>query len=131
MKAKVTYRGWPAHYMNSDECIYHLNTLIECGDVHIVVSTVGLEKDNDPKSKAAFKKINIGRYYETTAFFAKMGKHAKVWNADVTRQVHFESRWFYPCINDMYEVDEGHLLVVREIVDRMEAGEFEANGRIA
>lgn len=39
MEAKRTWRGWQGHFIRP--VWWHLNTLVECGEVMVVVSTVG------------------------------------------------------------------------------------------
>jgi hypothetical protein len=123
-KAKVTYRGWPGHFICGDRCIFHLNTLIELGDTRVVVSTVGMMKDYHAPNMCnenKFEEIGFDRYYETMAFHAE--RRGEFWDADATRQVPFESEWAYSSISDEWRANKGHLAVVDEIVNRLESGQ--------
>lgn len=124
MKAKVTYRGWPGHFILGSRCIFHLNTLIEYGDTRVVVSTVGMMKDwhaPKPFSTSVFDTIGFNRYYETLAFLAY--KNAEFWDADVSKQVDFDSEWSYSKLGDEWKANKGHWKVVEEIVGKLEDGE--------
>lgn len=82
-----TERGWPGHLIVAEACLYRRNTLLECGEMRIVVSTVGAYKYNDQlREIGAF-----GRYYETMAFEAK--RNGPYWDADVHEQVLLSDRW--------------------------------------
>jgi hypothetical protein len=68
---KRTERGWAGHFICSNWCRFRRNTLLELGDVRIVISTIGLmEKDPEFKTNE-FKEIGPGRYFETMAFHAQ------------------------------------------------------------
>jgi len=116
MKIKRTERGWAGHFCCADECLFRRNTLLEYGDIHIVVSTIGAMMDEDE-----FVEIGRGRYYETMAFHAKHIED-KYWDADVKRQVYFNSNWNLPKIDDDNIVNDMHEIVVNEIIDGLENG---------
>jgi hypothetical protein len=61
-----TERGWPGHFICADKCLFRRNTLLELGDVKIVVSTVWLFRVN-----GQFQEIGCGRYFETMAFYSE------------------------------------------------------------
>lgn len=133
MKTKITYRGWAGHFCCGHSCYFHLNTLIERGRKRIVVSTVGMmpnpffgRKDLDlSMTKNKWKEIGLNRYYETMAFIAKREKteHGNFWDADVGKQVYFDSPWSWSGIEDEIKAQDGHEKVVAEIVGKIERGE--------
>ncbi len=59
---KRTERGWAGHFICAERCRFRRNTLLEIGDMAIVVSTVGAMM-----SRGEDKPETIGheRYYET------------------------------------------------------------------
>jgi hypothetical protein len=84
---KRTERGWAGHYCCADQCLFRRNTLLEHGDVKVVVSTVGNRADD----KGLIVEIGSERYYETMVFHAHLGNG--YWDADVTRQVQLKTKW--------------------------------------
>lgn len=81
---KTTERGWAGHFICSDQCKFRRNTLVEYGDVKIVVSTVG--------AMFSFGKIDtVGhmRYYETKAFHSDVND-TKYHDIDVKKKVDLE-----------------------------------------
>lgn len=68
-----TERGWAAHFVGRNECAYHRNTLLECGDVRVIVSTVGNWR---PRNGRDYVLCPISsergqeRHYETLTFLA-------------------------------------------------------------
>lgn len=122
-EVKITYRGWPGHFCCSDRCTFHLNTLLELDDVRIVVSTVGLMKnciEEEINQGQKFMPIGLDRYFETMAFHAY--KCNEFWDADVSRQISFDSEWSYPDLKDEWKANKGHIKVVEEIKEKMEKG---------
>ena len=121
MKAKVTYRGWPGHFCCGTSCVFHLNTLIEFRDKKVVVSTVGMMKNPripGIKNESEYGEIGCNRYYETMAFYAQ--KEKEFWDADVSREINFESNWAYGNIKDEWAANKGHWKVVDELVNKLE-----------
>ena len=121
MEPKITYRGWPGHYCCGHRCVFHLNTLIEYGKKRIVISTVGLMLDplNQDLNKIKYREIGINRHFETMAFHAK--KDGKFWDADVHKQIHFDSPWNWK-LKDELKANDGHIKVVNEIVNKLKSG---------
>lgn len=84
-----TERGWPAHFIGAANCFFRRNTLLECGEERIVVSTVGSYR---PSQKDLITAIGaFGRYYETMVFAAQ--KDGPYWEANVSDQKDFDSTW--------------------------------------
>ena len=119
-KAKVSFRGWAGHFICANQCRFKLNTLVEYGDIRIVISTVGAMVDITGDKK--FMEIGCNRHYETMAFHAS--KNGEFWDADTSRQVYFDSDWAWSDINDEWKANKGHLKVIHEIVTKLEAGEL-------
>jgi len=112
-KVKITYRGWPGHFICANRCVFRLNTLVEYGKRAIVVSTVGLLKyhENDKE----FANIGCDRLIETMAFESLYDE----WNdADVSKEIDFESNWALNNTNE-HQAQEMHETVVKEIAQRM------------
>lgn len=81
----VTERGWAGHFICADRCRFRRNTLLEYGGKKWVVSTVGaMVVDREWES------IGHNRWYETMAFWSKGDEYN---DADVSRQIDFESAW--------------------------------------
>ncbi len=126
MTPKITFRGWAGHFIAADRCRFRLNTLIEYNDIKIVVSTVGL-METFKKDLVGFEPIGLSRYYETMAFHAKL--NGIFWDADVEKEISFDSKWCWENVEDEAKVNDGHYEVVKEIVDRLENGDlFLING---
>ena len=111
-----TERGWPGHFCFADSCRFRRNTLLECGDTRIVVSTVGLFKIS-----GSFMCIGHDRHFETMAFHAVFD--GRYWDADFSRKISFESPW---CISDVDAYDRAndqHEAVVWEISAKLASGD--------
>lgn len=113
-KAELTERGWAGHFICSDKCRFRRNTLIDFGKKKIIVSTVGVMYDRQNK----LIQIGCDRHYETMAFEAI--KQGAYWDADVSKQIDFESKWCIEQITDSSdnEANEMHDAVVRELSER-------------
>ena len=117
-----TERGWGGHFCCAHRCLFRRNTLLECGDVRVVVSTVGgMIIETSRSGKRKIEEIGCDRYYETMAFHAHR-EEDRYWDADVGRQVYFDS----PCAIDQKYADDlandMHEVVVSEIEDKLERG---------
>jgi hypothetical protein len=117
---KRTERGWAGHFICSDSCLFRRNTLIEARGKKIVVSTVGLMRD--PLKEECFTVIGWNRYYETMAFYSNK-KDRRYHDADVSREVTFESPWSISEVDADDKANLMHDTVVTEIVDKLERGE--------
>lgn len=89
MSTVRTERGWPAHFICGDRCLFRRNTLLENDDSRVIVSTVGCMRN--PRTGQVETIGALGRYYETMAFAAN--KEGPYWEINVERQVSFDSDW--------------------------------------
>lgn len=117
MSVTITDRGWPGHFICGHRCTFRRNTLIECGERRVVVSTVGNMLTRDESGR---EEIGHNRHYETMAFEAK--REGSYWEADVCQQLDFDSDW---CIEGVTEdsdlrAGEMHEAVVAEFVAKLE-----------
>ena len=120
-EAKRTERGWAGHFICSDECMFRLNTLLEYDDVKIVISTIGNMWTGDEHPK----EIGYNRYYETMAFY---GVEIQGYiEADVTRQINFESKWEISESFKDNEANEMHEDVVQELMRKIKNPKFLKN----
>ena len=117
-----TERGWAGHFICAARCLFRRNTLLQCGDIRIVVSTVGLMQDYRAKDEHTFDQIGCDRHFETMAFHAKWDN--RYWDADVRRQVYFESEWAIAEPDADDRANDMHEAVVSEITRHMENGEL-------
>ena len=138
MEVKITYRGWPGHYICAKECLFRLNTLVKCGGVAVVISTVGNKSPDedlrsfvDPeRSGWCMEPIGLDRYYETMAFIANDSEYR---DADVSKEVRFDSKWSLD-INDLkngapdLQACAMHEAVVQEVVEHIYDGTLKIVG---
>jgi hypothetical protein len=75
----------------------------------------------DAMQRTTFEKIGHDRYFETMAFHAY--KNDEFWDADVERQIAFNSPWSYSNLSDEWAANKGHWVVVEEIVSKLESGQ--------
>ena len=120
-KVKVTERGWPGHFCCAPYCLFRRNTLLEYKDIKIVVSTVGFYFNEHLRK---FVEIGCERYYETMAFHS-LANDDKYHDADVSREVQFESKWSIDYLYADDEANEMHENVVNELTDKLLKGELE------
>jgi hypothetical protein len=121
-EVKRTERGWAAHFCASDNCRFRRNTLLECGEIKVIVSTVGNYHD----SKGKYDQVGLGRDYETMAFHVdpESGDYKDI---DVERQIIFNSPGAYLVKKGDQFVDlkanDMHEAVVQELTERLQRGE--------
>jgi hypothetical protein len=115
-------RGWAGHFICADRCQFRRNTLLERGSVRIVVSSVGLMTNHRDENK--FQEVGLDRqHFETMAFHAAYD--GRYWDADVTREVLFESPWMVREVEADDIANDQHDAVVSEIEQRIVNGEFD------
>jgi hypothetical protein len=114
-------RGWAGHFICADRCKFRRNTLLEYGSVRIVVSSVGLMTDYRDEKK--FQIVGLDRHFETMVFHAAYD--GRYWDADVSREVSFESPWMVREVDADDIANDQHDAVVAEIEQRMLNGEFD------
>ena len=117
MKVKKTERGWAGHFIASSNCLFRRNTLLEYNDKKIVISTVGNYVIKNPfTGKKYTEYVGLNRYYETMAFYALKGD--KYNDADVSREIRFESKWALKELDDI-KANNMHEKVVEEITEKL------------
>ena len=114
-------RGWAGHFIGSTECLFRRNTLLTLKDTRIVVSTIGLMKH--PIDHDKFTHIGWERYYETMAFHSDDDDH-RYHDADVTREVIFDSPWSIDIIDADDKANDMHEAVCDEITDMLTSNQI-------
>ena len=115
-----TERGWAGHFICANDCRFRRNTLLECGAIKIVVSTVG-NLVLSPATKV--ETIGYDRYYETMAFHSNKAD-IRYHDADVSREVDFDSDRSIGLEDADDKANDMHEAVVAEITAKLEAGEY-------
>lgn len=118
-----TERGWPGHYCECHRCLFRRNTLLELGDLRIVVSTVGAKRVHP---STIVEKISLDHYYETEAFHAEHDDG--YWDADIHRSIQVKSMRaiLHTEHHADREANDMHEAVVAEISERMISGRIES-----
>lgn len=117
-----TERGWAGHYICSYRCKFRRNTLLSYKDINIVVSSVGLMVID-----GEFEPIGVDRHFETMAFHADKNDK-RYFDADVSKQVHFDSDWSISEVDADDKANEMHEAVVAEISTKLVQGyKFDAS----
>ena len=111
-----TERGWAGHFIGSNRCKFRRNTLLAYNDIKIVVSSVGL-MEIDGK----FDTIGLNRHFETMAFHSDL-TDKRYYDADVSKQVYFDSEWAIAEVDADDKANEMHEAVVLEITNKLLAG---------
>jgi hypothetical protein len=120
MKVKRSERGWAGHYICANKCRFRRNTLLECDEIRIVVSTVGLM---DLKGDGSFEGVGADRHFETMAFHADP-TDSRYHDADVEREVSFGSPWHINEVDADDRANDMHEAVVAEIAAGLEGGKI-------
>lgn len=119
-----TERGWAAHFVSSQDCLFRRNTLVEgkwsTGELRVVVSTIGNYIPNPklPYPERIQPLDSNNSQFETRAFVAEL--EGLYWEADVTKEIPLESRCRIPllCTDDRL-ADQMHELCVEEVVEKL------------
>lgn len=113
---KRTERGWAGHFICADRCRFRRNTLLEYKDTKIVVSTVGLMVVD-----GKFEEIGHNRYFETMAFHVDKSD-LRWFDADVSREISFQSEWAISERDADDKANEMHENVVNELTSKLIQG---------
>lgn len=121
-EVRRTERGWGGHFICAYRCLFRRNTLLELGEIRIVISTVGaMLKDLNPSH--GFETVGWNRHYETMVFPAHWAE-GRYWDADVMRgEISFESNWSIDVIDADDRANDMHEQVVSEFIERLNNGE--------
>lgn len=114
-----TERGWAGHFICGQRCSFRRNTLLQFGDIEIIVSTVGSLPKFD--GKPGLEEIGLNRYYETMAFHSDTNDK-RYHDADVSREVNFQSPWAISAVDADDLANVMHEKVVDEIAQMMADG---------
>lgn len=112
-----TERGWAGHYCLADKCLFRRNTLLNCNDIFIVISTVGVRLEDGKCTE-----VGPGRYYETMAFFSN-SDDLTYHDANVSQNINFDSKC-YLCLFDDNQANDMHENVVEELTNKLKKGEI-------
>jgi len=127
MEVTRTERGWAGHFIGANQCRFRRNTLLECGDIKIVVSTVGLMenvlKGKELGHKEEFMEIGYNRHYETMAFHSDHND-TRYHDIDVAREVCFDSPWSISMIDADDKANDMHEVVVEEVTKKLSGGKY-------
>lgn len=118
-QVKCTERGWAGHYICSYKCLFRRNTLLEYGDVKVVVSTVGAQLESDVPRR--FDTVGHARYYETRAFMADMDD-TRFYDIDHNKQLRIDSPNEIDHLDADDEANDMHEAVVEEMVEKIVNG---------
>lgn len=114
-----TERGWIGHFVGGRACMFRRNTLLECDEVRVVVSTVG---NYQPFQSDRAVEIGHHRHFETMVFYAAFD--GTYWDADVGREISIDSPWSIygvgPSVDN--EANNMHETAVSEMAAKMLGG---------
>lgn len=111
-----TERGWAGHFCCAYRCEFRRNTLLAYNDIKIVVSTVGLMERFDK-----YETLGGDRYFETMAFYSNP-TDTRYHDADLDKQIRFDSDWTIDEQDAEDKANEMHEAVVLEITNKLLKG---------
>lgn len=82
-------RGWPGHHILATRALFRRNTLLECKETKVVVSTIGLIRSRQVSS--GFETLdNAGSFFETKVFHCRKDD-SRYRDADFNREIKFQA----------------------------------------
>lgn len=124
MNVVLQERGWAGHFICANRCGFRRNTLVTLmndagvAQARIVVSTVGLLRLSH---NSEIEEVGLGRFFETMAFWSKEND-PRYHDADVGREVRFDSPWAIGEVDADDRANDMHDAVVQEIAGKLMAG---------
>lgn len=118
---KRTEKGWPGHFICADRCLFRRHTMLEYENLAISISTVGNYRNY--KDDRKMEEVGAHRYFECMAFHCNPKTEEVPWrDADVSKQINFESPWSIDAPWKEQEANDMHEVVVAEITAGLLAG---------
>lgn len=95
MEVTTKERGWVGHFICGKDCLFRRNTLITCGDLKWIVSTVGnlrykMDLPELQIKTGDIQPIGYNRWYETMVFESLYDVYD---DADVQKHIDIDSDW--------------------------------------
>lgn len=78
-------------------------------------------RDISKLHRRTYLTIGCGRHFETMAFHAK--NDGRYWDADVSRQIPFDSEWAIAELDADDKANDMHEAVVAELTEKLASGE--------
>lgn len=88
-------RGWAGHFICGDKCLFRRNTLVTCGNIKWIVSTVGalrypIDMPELNIKAGQMQQIGANRWYETMVFESTYDVYD---DANTEKQINFDHDW--------------------------------------
>lgn len=118
-EVKRTERGWGGHFVGAHHCEFRRNTLLEYGDIKLVISTVGAYA---PGQDGKYSLVNAYGFYETLVFKAD---RAPYWDVIPSQQVHLDGKWCIDKIKSTVDIEANdmHEAAVHEMTKKLQEGQ--------
>ena len=112
----IEERGWVNHPLVGNYCDFRRNTCISYKDIHWIISTVGMWKDNPTGSYLLIK----GRYaYETCGWIGFLDNDRILPDYNRPLSITDEADWYIEYMNSDVEANKMHDRFVNKMVNEI------------